>query len=237
MTERDELTPLTRLLADLTDPVHGAPPLHSGAAVRPELLRLLAPRLGLLPADVFTLAGLDVPEDLAPADPAAGSLLPQLVRAALDLPSQRREALRAFVEALPATGVTRPARLSPVYARGGSGPGSLLMSLADNRNLGWTATAKTFLLLTGRYWAASSYGGVSQGRVPVTPELLIDFAVVLGVPATDLSLATGVPLPGTVPPPPPATSGVAGLVQDVRRLDREELRRVVEHARSLAQRR
>lgn len=49
------------------------------------------------------------------------------------------------------------------------------MRLVRNRNLGRTATARTFFLVTGRYWAASAYGRVGSGTVALTAELLADF--------------------------------------------------------------
>lgn len=49
-------------------------------------------------------------------------------------------------------------------------------------------TARTFLHLTGRYWSASTYGMVGHGRKELTPDLLADFATVLGIPADDLAV-------------------------------------------------
>ncbi|MFE2288187.1 hypothetical protein ACFXDJ_28975 [Streptomyces sp. NPDC059443] len=55
-------------------------------APEPELLRALAPALGLQTVDLFALAGVPLPEDLAPLDAQAGRLVPHLVSLAVSLP-------------------------------------------------------------------------------------------------------------------------------------------------------
>ncbi len=62
------------------------------------------------------------------------------------------------------------------------GPGGVLIRTVGNRNLSWTGIARTFLCLTARYWAASTYGVVGSGRKVLTADLLTDFSTVLGVP-------------------------------------------------------
>ncbi|MFC9293805.1 hypothetical protein ACFTWH_35965 [Streptomyces sp. NPDC057011] len=56
------------------------------------------------------------------------------------------------------------------------------------------AGAQTFLALTGRYWSAATYGQVGHGRVELTPDLVADFATVLGIRADDLAALTGIAL-------------------------------------------
>lgn len=107
------------------------------------------------------------------------------------------------------------------------------MRMIRNRNLGWTATARTFLVLTGRYWSAATYGGVGHGRKPLTPDLLADFAALLDVPAADLATLTGVPLPATSTSPNPALTGVSELIWDVRRLTASQLQQVVDTAEAM----
>ncbi|MEV6679279.1 hypothetical protein AB0N09_20870 [Streptomyces erythrochromogenes] len=194
------------------------------------LLRRLAPALGVRTADLFATAGVAVPDDLAPLDPSAGWDVPALVRRALALAPEQREALREFAKSLPEEEPARPAPPTPAHEDYPAGPGGALMRMARNRNLGWSATAKTFLLLTGRYWAASSYGRVGRGLTPLTPDLVADFSTVLGVPAGTLAAITGVaPLPVAVEPDP-AVHGVAELVWDVRRLTADRFLQVLDLA-------
>ncbi|WP_245938882.1 hypothetical protein [Actinacidiphila glaucinigra] len=201
----------------------------------PPALRRLAPELGLHTADLFVIAGVDVPGDLAPVDPSAGRHNPRLVRAVLVLPPRQRTVLRRYAAALPQQERPAPAPGPPAHERYPDGPGALLMRLVRNRNLGWTATAMTFLLLTGRYWSAATYGRVARGTVPLTAELLADFCAVLDVPADDLAAVTGVALPGpdTSPTANAGTAGVAELIWDVRRLTESRLRAVTDLAEAM----
>lgn len=109
------------------------------------------------------------------------------------------------------------------------------MRLVRNRNLGWTATAKTFFLVTGRYWAASTYGRVGSGTVALTAELLADFCEVLDVPSDDLAAVTGValPEPDASPTATAGTAGVAELIWDVRRLTERQLLAVTDLAEAM----
>ncbi|MFF3252824.1 hypothetical protein ACFYWP_17845 [Actinacidiphila glaucinigra] len=201
----------------------------------PSALRRLAPGLGLHTPDLFVIAGVDVPGDLAPVDPTAGRHLPDLVRHAVALPPRQRTVLRRYVASLPQQERVAPPPGPPPYQGHPDGPGALLMRLVRNRNLGWTATAKTFFLVTGRYWAASTYGRVGSGNVPLTAELLADFCQVLDVPCDDLAAMTGVALPGpdASPTANAATAGVAELIWDVRRLTGRQLVSVTDLAQAM----
>ncbi|MFI9813688.1 hypothetical protein [Saccharothrix variisporea] len=203
--------------------------LLRGDAPDPSRLRRLAPVLGLHPPDLFAIAGVDVPDDLAPVDPRAGRWVPGLVRNAVALRAEQRNALRGYVASLPQEERVRPAPTPSALDRYPDGPGAVLMRLARNRNLDRTALAKTFLVVTGRYWSAATYGGVGRGTTPVTPDLLADFCAVLDVPSDDLVSVTGVALP----PSGPAAAGVAELIWDVRRLTESQVREVGAVAESM----
>nr|WP_062331298.1 hypothetical protein [Herbidospora sakaeratensis] len=174
------------------------------------------------PADLLVIAGADVPDDLAPLDPKAGSLVPALLRHAGALPPAGRDALSALIASLPQRPRDAPYPPPRAFERYPPGPGGLLMRLVRNRNLGWAATAQTFLLVTGRYWSAATYGGVGRGTVPLTPDLQSDFAAVLGIPVDRLAATTGVP----AAPPNPAPAWMAELIWDARRLSAAQLRRL-----------
>ncbi|MEV6055414.1 hypothetical protein [Streptomyces sp. NPDC052107] len=194
------------------------------------LLRRLGPALGLHAAEVFTLAGEEVPDACATVDPRAGRLVPDLVRQAMKLSPDGIRALRGFVASLPQEKPPTPASVTVPYA-GATGPGALLMRLVHNRNLGLGSVAKTFALLTGRYWSAATYGVLARGGKDVTADLLADFAAVLGVAAPDLAALTG-----ALACEAPATAAAAGLgelIWDVRRLTTDQMRRTVDLAGSL----
>ncbi|MEU7880649.1 hypothetical protein [Microbispora bryophytorum] len=207
--------------------------LFQGGAPSTSLLRQLAAVLDLHAADLFAIAGVGVPKDLAPVDATAGGSVPYLVRDAVRLPLEKRAVLRQFVASLPQEGRAQPISKPPVHEQYPVGPGALLMRMVRNRNLGWTATAKTFFEVTGRYWSAATYGGVGHGRTQLTLELLADFSAVLDVPADDLAALTGVALPGAATVTKPTVAGVAELIWDVRRLTESQLRQVSDLAKSM----
>jgi hypothetical protein len=191
------------------------------------LLRRLAPVLGFHAADLFVMAGRTVPKDLAPVDPAAGGLVGDLLGSARDLTPQQRDMMRAAVDAMPQWPQLAADRDAAMHERHTAGPGGLLMRMARNRNLSWTGTAQVFQLMTGRYWSAATYGSIAYGRAALTPDLLLDFATVLGVRVDDLAALTGVTLTGTSPDPEPKMVELAELLWEARRLTAAQLRRVV----------
>ncbi|MPY45413.1 hypothetical protein FNH04_37585 [Streptomyces phyllanthi] len=209
--------------------------MFHGQVPDPSLLQRLAPALGLHAADLFVIAGAPVPDDLAPVDANAGRCVPRLVEHAMFLSPEHRDELRRLVESLPQEEHARlPAPRPPKHEQYPAGPGALLLRMLRNRNLAWTGTATTFLLVTGRYWSASTYGMVGHGRKQLTPDLLLDFSAVLGIPAADLAALTDVALPDEPSAPKPTTTaGVAELIWDVRRLTADQLRQVGDIAESM----
>ncbi|WP_405945662.1 hypothetical protein OG588_01425 [Streptomyces prunicolor] len=207
--------------------------VFAGAVPEPPLLRGIAPALRLRAADLFVIAGMPVPDDLAPLDARAGSMAASLVPDAMRLPREDRRLLRRLVRSLPQEYRTQPVETPRAHEQFGWGPGGVLVRMVRNRNLSWGGTARTFLSLTGRYWAASTYGAVGHGRKELTSDLVADFSTVLDVPADTLSVLTGVDLPDVVLPPDPAAADVAELLWDVRRLTVEQVGQVGDTARSM----
>ncbi|MEV0742513.1 hypothetical protein AB0I51_42860 [Streptomyces sp. NPDC050549] len=148
---------------------------------------------------------------------------------AVGLPLERRRRLGQLARALPQESRTEPVRTPQVYEQFERGPGGVLLGMVGNRNL--SGIARTFLSLTGRYWAVSTYGAVGGGRKELTPNLLADFATVLGVPVDTLSVLTGVDVPDVPPPRSPAAVDAAELLWEVRRLTVDQLRQVADAAR------
>jgi hypothetical protein len=122
---------LERLLAqrrtDLATVAHlaGAPAAElnavaAGGDAGPVLLRRLAPVLSLHTADLFVIAGRDLPADLIPASNTHPWHVGHVMRSAMRLYGRRFERLREFIGSLP---VSHPASLrGPGSSRG---PGSL----------------------------------------------------------------------------------------------------------------
>ncbi|WP_406210241.1 hypothetical protein OH807_40285 [Kitasatospora sp. NBC_01560] len=219
--------------------------LSAGAAPGQALLRRLAPALGLDTADLFEIAAVPLPEDLAPAGGMATTSIVGVVRFGKALPADRRAELRAFVASLPPARQTGRIEGLPALATDPRSPGNLLMRMVAARNLGWTGTAKIFHLLTGRYWMSTAYGRIASGETALTPDLLTDFALVLGLPPAELAALLGMPLPPLPPLPllPPVPAGSPGpdesavdaalLLRGLRRLGVEQLREAEDLARAL----
>ncbi|MFJ6485755.1 MULTISPECIES: hypothetical protein [unclassified Streptomyces] len=201
-----------------------------GAAPEPALLLRLAPALQLHAEDLFVIASVALPQEMTPLDPDAGGGAAVLALHTMGLPRQEQERLRRLAAALPQQDRTRPTREPRPWEQYPPGPGGLLMRLLANRNLGWSAGAKVFLSLTGRYWSAATYGQVGRGLMEVSPDLQADYATVLGFRADDLAVLTGIGLPDGHRPPPRAAVEVAGLVRDVRRLSQEQVRELSDTA-------
>jgi hypothetical protein len=199
----------------------------------PPLLRRLAPALGLHPEDVFVIAGVPVPEDLAPLDDRAGPRIPGLVGRALLLPPDRRRRLHDLVRSLPQESRTRPVPALRSYERYPPGPGAVVVGMLAQRNLRWVSAAKTLYRLTGLCLAGSTIGAVGHGRKELTPELLNGFATVLGVPVADLAVLTGAEPPDGTPPHDTAAASTAALIRDLRRLTDDQVRHVHDTAESL----
>ncbi len=161
-----------------------------GAEPDPDMLRELAPVLGLHASDLFVIAGQAVPGDLVPTHPGSSvgvlawsmthlpGAVPELHELAKSLPEQRRP-----------LGPPRPA---PSHQQYPDGPGALLLRLLHNRGLSWSDAARfLFGLGRGPMLSASTIGAIGHGRKALTPELLTGFAAVIDIPGGDLSALTG----------------------------------------------
>ncbi|MGE7388195.1 hypothetical protein ACQKM2_22265 [Streptomyces sp. NPDC004126] len=100
------------------------------------LLRCFATALGFHAVDLFILAGLEVPDDMAPLDTAASRWVPYVVMDAVHLPAAGRRELLKLIRGLPQEErYSRfvPKRLAPLAG----GPGSWAIRMLQYRNLDW----------------------------------------------------------------------------------------------------
>ncbi|MFD8688682.1 hypothetical protein [Streptomyces sp. NPDC059651] len=197
-----------------------------------EALRRWAPALGLHAADLFVLAGLAVPDDLAPLDAAAARCVPHLVMDAAHLPAEGRRQLLSHVRSLPQADRRSPfvpERAVPLA----EGPGGRLIRMCQYRNLSPTGLAHTLAVLTPTYLSAATYGVIGAGRKELTPRLVTDFAALLGIEAGELAALTGVVLPAPPRPPAPEAADAAALLWAARRLSAAQARHAAEVASSM----
>jgi transcriptional regulator with XRE-family HTH domain len=222
----EELAERAGLSADEVRVVLGGESRGEGA------LRGLASALGFHAVDLFILAGLAVPKDLAPLDATAAKWVAGAVTDTVRLPAAGRRELLQLIRSLPQERRRSSfAPRLPVSLSGG--PGACVVRMLQYRNLNWTGMAKTFAFVTPTYLSAATYGVIGSGRKELTPRLVTDFAALLGIDACELAALTGIVM-GEIPPPPTAEAvDAAALVWEARRLSAAQARHVFDLARSM----
>ncbi|MFF3676135.1 hypothetical protein ACFYYS_19475 [Streptomyces sp. NPDC002120] len=196
------------------------------------LLRRLATALGLHAADLFILAGREVPDDLAPLDAAATPWTAYTVMDAVHLPAAGRSELLRFIRALPQEKRRShfvPKESEPVA----DGPGGSLVRMFWYRNLSRSGLAHAMAVVTPSYLSAATYGMIGEGRAELTPRLVTDFATLLGIEAHELAAVTGVLLPKPPGPPAPEAVDAAAVLWELRRLSAPQAEHVAELAKSM----
>ncbi|MBM0235589.1 XRE family transcriptional regulator [Micromonospora sp. STR1_7] len=205
----------------------------TGAVPSPSLLRRLAPALKLHTADLFVVAELPVPADLAPVEAISGSLIKELVRCAINLRPEQRHRLRQLAQSLPRRDRVEQELTLPVYEQYEPSFGATVVRMLRNRNLDWSTSTQILYNLAGvGPLSAATIGAVGHGRKELSPELLVGFATVLAIPADDLAAMAGVELTPEIPRPHAAGADLAGLIWDIRRLTTDQVRHVCEAAKS-----
>lgn len=203
-----------------------------GAVPGSLFLKRLAPVLDLHAADLFAIAQVAMPDELAPLDMAVGQFIPRLVECALLLTPERRERLRQYARSLPQFSRPQSSEAPRVHKQYVPGPGAVLMRMLANRTLNWTSSAKVLSRLGGVHLAASSIGALGRGRKELTPDLMAPFSSVLGIRTDILAILLSVELPDSTVPLTPQVD-VSELIWDVRRLVGDQVRRIIEEAEYL----
>ncbi|MBE1489210.1 hypothetical protein [Plantactinospora soyae] len=205
----------------------------AGSEVRPALVWRLAPALGLHAADLFVIAQLDLPDELAAATGTVSWNAGQLMSDASRLLPELRERLHDFIRSLPLVPPAGPSRPASSYP---PGPATTLLRLLENRNIHpWNARLLC-VVGDGPYVSNSTVKGVCHGRFALTPHYVTAFANVLGIRTGDLAALTGVGPPvETGHPPHPQRAKLAALGWDARRLTSDQLRQAMNFAHDLWQ--
>ncbi|MBL7500251.1 hypothetical protein I6A84_31115 [Frankia sp. CNm7] len=206
-----------------------------GVVPSSSLLHRLAPVLGLRVVDLFVMAQVTPPEELAPLDARAGQMVSGFVAFARHLSSEGRDQLRRYVRSLPQLDGRQ---LSPPrrHERFPPGPGGVMMRLFANRNLDQFGAAEVLAWLTPVYLSGSTYGRIGHGYKELTPGLLAGFATVLDVEFDDLAAVAGLESGSVRRTPDPVAADIARMIWDLRRLtigQVEQARREATRLRSL----
>jgi hypothetical protein len=221
---------------DLPEPP-GAPDLGEapdGWQPGSSFLRQMAPVLGLHAADLFVIAGLRVPDDLAPVDGTAGWRAVMAAGRLVRLLPPDRGRLLEFARSLPQA--VRAEALPQAREQYPAGFGGMLLGLLSNRNLRLPDVAKAVAILTrGRvYFSAPAYDVVGRGAKEITPEVLDGIAAVLDIPSGDLAALGDISLPPVPASADPAVADAAALIWEARRLTAGQVQQVRDLADSLS---
>jgi hypothetical protein len=202
----------------------------AGGAANPSLVRQLAPMLGWHAADLFVIAGLDLPEDLVPATGTKPWDVGDILVAAARLTPRALSRLRTFVESLP----THPPAWPPVPPRISYplGPGEMLLRLLRNRNIGPYSPRPLHYIGDGPIVSYATMAMLGPGRTELTSQYVTAFAATLGVSDADLAAITGVPAAAEAQLHR-SHGELAQLAWDARRLTDGQLSQVLDLAKSL----
>ncbi|MEU8002262.1 hypothetical protein AB0B66_13960 [Catellatospora sp. NPDC049111] len=193
-----------------------------GAAPSPDLLHRLVPALNIHVADLFVIAGLPVPPELASAWPTSPWNVGTILRYAMALSPERRSRLDEAIRSLPAEPRTETAPDDGFPDQ----PGALLIRLLRNRNIRPNARLLAEVG-DGPYVADSTVAMLGPGRVVVTPRYVTAFAHLLGYAPADLVALTGVGPVHEQATAHPASAELAALAWNARRLTSAQLSNLV----------
>jgi hypothetical protein len=190
-----------------------------GAVPSSDLVRKLAPALGIHAADLFVIAELPVPDDLASAWPTAPWDVGPVLRHAIWMNADQRSQLETLVRSLP----ERPCSGSAPDDDYLDTPGALLLRLLRNRNIRPGNAEILMAVGDGPYVSSSTVAELGRGRVVITPQYVTAFAHVLGYQPGDVVALTGVGPVVEDAQVHPASAEIAALAWQARRLSSEQL--------------
>ncbi len=206
--------------------------IRDGVVPGSDLVRKLAPALGIRTADLFVIAGLPVPGDLASAWPTSPWDVGAILHHAVRMNADQRRHLQGLVRSLP----TPPHTTSvPSYDDFPDTPGALLLRLLRNRNIRSRTARILNAVGAGPYVSEAPVLGLGRGTVVITPQYVTAFAHLLGYPPGDLVALTGVGPVIEDARVHPASTEIAALAWQARRLDNEQLSTVLAAAQSIRQ--
>ncbi|WP_329108694.1 hypothetical protein OG792_08590 [Micromonospora sp. NBC_01699] len=203
--------------------------IQDGAVPDPDLVRNLAPALGIHAADLFVIAGLPVPDDLASAWPTSPWDVGSIVRHVARMDADQRRQMEALVKSLPA----QPRIGSAPGDDYPDSPGALLLRLLRNRNIRPHNARILKAIGDGPYVSDSTIFGLGPGTVVITPQYVTAFAHLLGYPPSEMVALTGIGPVVEDARVHPASAEIAALAWRSRRFDSEQLSAVVAAAQSI----
>lgn len=137
-----------------------------GAEPGQQLVRRLGPALGIHTADLFVIAGLPVPDDLAPAGPTSPWDVGRIVHAAAKMTPEQRRRFNELIQSLPVEPRTDPMPIDDYP----EGPGALMLRLLRNRNIRPWSARILYIVGDGPYVSDSTVAMLGPARVVMTPQ-------------------------------------------------------------------
>ncbi|WP_433076942.1 hypothetical protein ACQP1P_33235 [Dactylosporangium sp. CA-052675] len=198
----------------------------AGGAAGAAMVRALAPMIGWRPADLFVVAGLDLPQDLVPATGTRPWHVGSVLERAVKLAPQSLRRLHEAVESLPEHPPAWPPVPRSSYPLGA---GELLLRLLWNRNIAPYSPKVLYFIGGGPMVAHSTMAMLGPGRTRLTPQYVTAFATVLGIAGDDLTAVTGIAAATDLRLHRNHTE-LARLAWDARRLTNEQLSEVLDLA-------
>ncbi|GAB3831829.1 hypothetical protein GCM10027610_022820 [Dactylosporangium cerinum] len=195
----------------------------------PALVRKLAPALDIHAADLFVIAGLPVPDDLASAWPTAPWDVGSILRHAISMNAGQCRQLETLVRSLPEQPRSGPAPTDDYLDT----PGALLLRLLRNRNIRPGNADILAAVGDGPYVPSFTVAELGHGRVVITPQYVTAFAHMLGYQPSDVVALTGVGPVVEDARVHPASKEIAALAWQARRLSNEQLSEVMAAAGSI----
>ncbi|MDG4801998.1 hypothetical protein [Micromonospora sp. WMMD980] len=200
--------------------------IDNNAAPSPDLVRKLAPALRIHTADLFVIAGMPVPDDLASAWPTSPWNVGSVIRHAARMDADQRDRLKALVRSLP----VQPPDESQSADDYPDTPGALLLRLLRNRNIHPQNAQILQVVGNGPYVSDSTVAMLGPGKATITPQYVTAFAHLLGYPPGDMVALTGIGPVVEDARPHPASAEIAALAWHARLLNSKQLSQVIKAA-------
>ncbi len=200
-----------------------------GAEPSPALIRQLGPALGIHTADMFVIAGMPVPQDLASAWPTTPWNVGSIVKSAVQMDAEQRRRLHELIQSLPAQPPPQPAPQDAFP----EAPGALLLGLLRNRNIRPYNAYILAALGGGPHVSDATIAGLGSGHVVITPQYVTAFAHLLGYSPDDMVALAGVGPAVMDAPVHPASREIAVLAWNARRLSSDQIAHVLKAAREM----
>jgi len=197
-----------------------------GGVIQDDVIARMAEVLDMDLADFYAASEMAIPGCLTPVDAAASDSVAALAQLAMKASADDVRRMRVMAGGLSSPDCSQDDR-PPEEVRY-RGDGAIVIRMLQNRNLSFGGMAYAVLPMSGLYLSPSTYAMIRAGRRPIKPVELNVFAVTLGIPPGKLAALVGLELADVMHPATELQQEVARLMVDVRRLDKAQIRSIIQ---------